>query len=70
MPDPMTRTSTCEGKGASLSIGSCAGGTVQNGIVGLSTGKSGELSILSLTARYSASSWRMRSMTSLMRENI
>ncbi len=70
IPEPMTRTSTCEGKGALLSIGSSAGGTVQNDIVGLSTGNSGEFSILSLTVRYSPSSCRMRPRTSLMRENI
>ena len=70
MPEPMTRTSTCEGKGASLSIGSCTDGTVQKGIVGASTGRSGDLSILCLRARYSASSCLMRSMTSLIRDNM
>jgi hypothetical protein len=68
MPDPMTRTSTCEGSAvASVGIGKFAGGAVQNGTVGSFTGKPGEDCTLCLTERYSALSSRKTPTTSLIR---
>jgi hypothetical protein len=55
MPDPITRTSTWQGKGAFVDVGKVAGGTDQNGRVGSLTGRPGERSILFLIARYSPS---------------
>lgn len=56
IPDPMTTTSTWVGKDVLVDVGTFTGGIDQNDSVGLFTGKPGERSILSLTARYSASS--------------